>query len=267
VGAITDAAKLLACEWTTSYHRCGWLLYRASTLTPGSVQSSHTSYSAPPPPSLPTYLVPLEQEHVLGAIAAMDGQLAWPLLAADDLQLGRKGGDGHQRLTRDVGPRHSQLHALSSEGEGEGGYRRRGVRHVGMDGAREKAVKDDTSAQGSEAYGPTSHKTPLQPPGKPCGCIHHHLQCPCSPQSCSRSSTISLRCQPCAQTPHLRPHQGGGHILQLQLSQGVQLLVDLFEHVVVQVPGLVQLRVLAAGAVLEQPLIGLAQLAAIGLGR
>lgn len=45
------------------------------------------------------------------------------------------------------------------------------------------------------------------------------------------------------------------------------LLVDALEDVVVQVPGLVQLRLLARLLILEAPLVGLVQLAAIGLGR
>jgi hypothetical protein len=38
--------------------------------------------------------MPLEQEHVLCPITTMDGQLARPLLAADDLQQNRKEGPG-----------------------------------------------------------------------------------------------------------------------------------------------------------------------------
>jgi hypothetical protein len=45
----------------------------------------------------------LEQEHVLGAIATIDGELARPLLGADDVQLGRKGSDGDEGLARNVG--------------------------------------------------------------------------------------------------------------------------------------------------------------------
>ena len=57
-------------------------------------------------------LVTLEQEHVLSAVAAMDGQLPGPLLAGDDGQLRRKGGDRHHRLPDHVGPRHRQLQTL-----------------------------------------------------------------------------------------------------------------------------------------------------------
>mmetsp|Transcript_13522 Transcript_13522/g.28909 ORF Transcript_13522/g.28909 Transcript_13522/m.28909 type:complete len:454 (-) Transcript_13522:2570-3931(-) len=124
---------------------------------------------------LPQVLVTLEQEHVLGAITAMNGQLAGPLLGADDVELGSEGGYGDQRLAGDVGAWHRKLHAL-------------------------------------------------------------------------------------------RPHQCRGHILQLQGGHAVQLLVDALEDMVVQVPGLVQLCLLAAGLVLHQPLKRLVQLPAICLG-
>lgn len=45
----------------------------------------------------------LEQEHVLCAVAAVDGELTRALLGGDDVQLGGKGGDGDQRLARNVG--------------------------------------------------------------------------------------------------------------------------------------------------------------------
>ena len=57
----------------------------------------------------------------------------------------------------------------------------------------------------------------------------------------------------------------GRNILQLQHGERGQLLVDALEHVVVQVPGLVQLGLLAAGAVLLAPLVRLRQLAPVRL--
>jgi hypothetical protein len=57
------------------------------------------------------HLVPLEQEHVLRPIPAVYCELAWALLAADDLELGRKCGNGHQRLTSNVRAWHGKLHA------------------------------------------------------------------------------------------------------------------------------------------------------------
>ena len=49
--------------------------------------------------------------------------------------------------------------------------------------------------------------------------------------------------------------QGWSHVLHLQDGQAGQLFVDALEDVVVEVPGLVQLRLLAAVPVLVAPLI------------
>ena len=54
----------------------------------------------------------LEQKHILSAVGSMDCQLAWPLLAGDDVQLGRKGCNGHKRRVGDIGARHRQLQIL-----------------------------------------------------------------------------------------------------------------------------------------------------------
>mmetsp|Transcript_17483 Transcript_17483/g.52433 ORF Transcript_17483/g.52433 Transcript_17483/m.52433 type:complete len:714 (+) Transcript_17483:377-2518(+) len=62
--------------------------------------------------------VALEQEHVLGAIAAVDGQLAGALLAGDHVQLRGEGGDGHHRLPYQVRPRDRQFQPLGAH---EGG--------------------------------------------------------------------------------------------------------------------------------------------------
>lgn len=48
-----------------------------------------------------------------------------------------------------------------------------------------------------------------------------------------------------ANPPYLSTNQRRGYILQLKHSQRGQLLVDALEHVVVQVPGLVQLCLFA----------------------
>lgn len=64
---------------------------------------------------------------------------------------------------------------------------------------------------------------------------------------------------------HLSTDKGGSHILYFQHSQARQLLVDALEDMVVQVPGLVQLCLLAAVPVLVAPLIGFIQLPPIGL--
>ena len=65
--------------------------------------------------------------------------------------------------------------------------------------------------------------------------------------------------------PHLRAHERGRDVLQLERREAVQLLVDALEDVVVQVPRLVQLGLLAAGPVLGQPLVRLGQLAPVRL--
>lgn len=57
----------------------------------------------------------LEQEHVLGAVAAVDGQLAGALLAGDDVEVRREGGDGHHRLPYQVRPGHRQLQPLPAQ--------------------------------------------------------------------------------------------------------------------------------------------------------
>ena len=57
----------------------------------------------------------LQQEHVLGTIGAVDGQLARPLLAGDDRQLGGECCDGDDGGAGDVRPRHSQLEALQHD--------------------------------------------------------------------------------------------------------------------------------------------------------
>ena len=59
--------------------------------------------------------------------------------------------------------------------------------------------------------------------------------------------------------------KGRCHILHLQHCQAGQLLVDALENVVVQVPGLMQLRLLAAAPVLVAPLIRFRQLMAVCL--
>lgn len=55
----------------------------------------------------------LEQEHVLSAIAAMNGELARPLFGGDDMQLRRKCGNGDHRLACNVCAGHCQLQTLS----------------------------------------------------------------------------------------------------------------------------------------------------------
>ena len=57
--------------------------------------------------------VHLEQEHVLGAVAAMDGELARALLGGDHMQLRRECGNRHHRLSRYVRARHCQLQTLA----------------------------------------------------------------------------------------------------------------------------------------------------------
>lgn len=56
--------------------------------------------------AMDTFAVYLEQEHVLGTIAAVNGELARPLLGRDDMQLRRKCCDGDHRLACNVGARH-----------------------------------------------------------------------------------------------------------------------------------------------------------------
>ena len=51
----------------------------------------------------------LEKENVFSAVTAVDGQLTRPLLAGDDMQLGRKGRNGDHRLPCYVCARYSQL--------------------------------------------------------------------------------------------------------------------------------------------------------------
>ena len=65
----------------------------------------------------------LEQEHVLSAVGAMDGELAGPLLGGDDMQLGCKGCNGHHWLACQIGPRHCQLQALRDPVQSEVGER------------------------------------------------------------------------------------------------------------------------------------------------
>lgn len=55
------------------------------------------------------------------------------------------------------------------------------------------------------------------------------------------------------------------HILQLERGERWQLLIDAFENMIVQVPGLVQLCLLSAAPVLLAPLVGLCQLPPIRL--
>lgn len=77
---------------------------------------------------------------------------------------------------------------------------------------------------------------------------------PAHPAACSRTcgpdattAACSKTCVPTATTAaHLCAHEGGRHVLQLQRGQRGQLLVDALEDVVVQVPRLVQLRLLRA---------------------
>lgn len=71
--------------------------------------------------------------------------------------------------------------------------------------------------------------------------------------------------QPKGQGPDLGSDKGRSHILDLQDGQAGQLLVDALEDVVVQVPGLMQLRLLAAAPVLVAPLIRFRQLMPICL--
>jgi len=71
----------------------------------------------------------------------------------------------------------------------------------------------------------------------------------------------------CGTIPHLRAHEGGRHILQLQRGELRQLLVDALEDVVVQVPSLVQVAVLLGDAVLSAPLSRLCEFPPICLHR
>ena len=54
----------------------------------------------------------LEQEHVLSAVRAMDGEPAWALLAGDHCQLRRKGGDRYDGCASNVCPWYRQLQTL-----------------------------------------------------------------------------------------------------------------------------------------------------------
>ena len=54
----------------------------------------------------------LEQEDVFSAVTAVYGELTWPLLAGNDMQLGCKCCNGHNRFPSYVGSRHRQLQAL-----------------------------------------------------------------------------------------------------------------------------------------------------------
>ena len=56
----------------------------------------------------------LEQEDILSTVAAMNGELARPLLAGDDMQLRRKSCNGHHRFSCYVCPGHRQLQSLWS---------------------------------------------------------------------------------------------------------------------------------------------------------
>lgn len=64
---------------------------------------------------------------------------------------------------------------------------------------------------------------------------------------------------------HLCADEGGRDVLQLKDGEGGQLLVDALEDMVVQVPGLVQLRLAPAHAVLLAPLVRLRQLSPVRL--
>ena len=57
----------------------------------------------------------LEQEHVLGAVAAVDGELARALLGGYHVQLRRKCRDGHHWLPRYIRARHRQLQTLQAK--------------------------------------------------------------------------------------------------------------------------------------------------------
>lgn len=57
----------------------------------------------------------LEQEHVLGAVAAVDSELARALLGGYHVQLRRKCRDGHHWLPRYVRARHRQLQTLQAK--------------------------------------------------------------------------------------------------------------------------------------------------------
>ena len=57
-------------------------------------------------------LVPLQQEHVLSTVTAVDGQAPRPLFAGDHRQLWRKGGNGHDWLAYQVRAWDRQFQAL-----------------------------------------------------------------------------------------------------------------------------------------------------------
>ena len=64
---------------------------------------------------------------------------------------------------------------------------------------------------------------------------------------------------------HLCADERGCDVLEFKDGEGGELLVDALEDVVVQVPGLVQLRLAPAHAVLLAPLVRLRQLTPIRL--
>ena len=69
----------------------------------------------------------LEQEHVVGPVAAVDGELPGALLGRNHMQLRRKGRDRDESLPGNVGPGHRELQALGSDLERQ----RRGDRSTG----------------------------------------------------------------------------------------------------------------------------------------
>ena len=91
-------------------------------------------------------------------------------------------------------------------------------------------------------------------------CRAHLSPDQCGRQRLKQQKDSTLECR-----AHLSPDQGRSDVLQLQHCEAGQLLVDALEDMVVQVPGLVEVRLLARRAVLVAPLRGLGQLATIGL--
>lgn len=71
--------------------------------------------------------------------------------------------------------------------------------------------------------------------------------------------------EPQAGCTYLGADEGRGHVLQLERRERRELLVNALEHVVVQVPRLVQLGLLPRCLVLEAPVICLVELASVGL--
>ena len=64
---------------------------------------------------LPQVLVALEQEHVLLAVGALDGEFAGPLLRGYHLQRRLDIGDAHRHLVGTVGAGHGQFQVLTQK--------------------------------------------------------------------------------------------------------------------------------------------------------